>query len=242
VISRVPWLLVVLSLVCALAVAGCKKKATVTAEPADAPIAVKPDSTGLLLSWIDSKGDFHVVMSAAEVPLEGRDAVKVVDPNREEGTHSDRVFVADLRAVRSDGTYAVNVMTRADFEAIAVARRQANGPTLANAAGSSSAEPGAAGAPAGGGGATPGTGAPGVIIYGADWCGACHDAAAYLRKRGIPYVEKNIERDPGAAREMRDKLARAGMNGGSIPVIDVRGKVMVGFSARAIEDALGKAL
>jgi glutaredoxin len=81
-----------------------------------------------------------------------------------------------------------------------------------------------------------------VIIYGAEWCGACHQAAAYLRRKGIPFIEKDIEKDPQAAREMQGKLRSAGVrNGGSIPVIDVRGKVMVGFSPGAVDEALGHA-
>jgi glutaredoxin len=234
------WFLVFASLA---TLGGCKRKSAAASEAPDAPpFAVRDDSEGLLLSWIDSKGDFHTEMHVPDVPLEGRDAVKVVDQNHLEGTHAGRVFVADLRTPRADGSYPVSVMTMADFEAIALARRKANGPTLASAADSASSGAAAAGDPNGPSAARPGTVSPAVIIYGADWCGACHDAAAYLRRKGVAFVEKNIEKDAGAAREMRDKLARSGMHGGSIPVIDVRGKVMVGFNARAIDDALGRAL
>jgi glutaredoxin len=235
-------LFLVLFLVLVAAVGGCKRKtAAAASEPPDAPLVVKQDSEGLLLSWIDSKGDFHVEMHVADVPLEGRDAVKVVDPSRDEGTHADHVFVADLRTPKADGTFPVSVMSVADFEAIALARRKANGPTLATAAGSASATAGA-GDSNGASAPRPQSAAPAVIIYGADWCGACHDAAAYLRRKGVAFVEKNVEKDPAAAREMKDKLARTGQSAGSIPVIDVRGKVMVGFNARAIDDALGRAL
>ncbi|OJY31644.1 MAG: hypothetical protein BGO98_16390 [Myxococcales bacterium 68-20] len=81
-----------------------------------------------------------------------------------------------------------------------------------------------------------------MIIYGASWCGPCHQAAAYLKQRGVPFIEKDIEQDGGAAREMQAKLATAGMRGGSIPVLDVRGKVLVGFDERAVDRALGQAL
>jgi len=62
-----------------------------------------------------------------------------------------------------------------------------------------------------------------------------------LRRKGVPYVEKDIEKDPQAAREMQAKLKNAGMRTGSIPVIDVRGKVMVGFNAASVDEALGHA-
>jgi glutaredoxin len=81
-----------------------------------------------------------------------------------------------------------------------------------------------------------------VIIYGAEWCGACHDAARYLRSKGIPYVEKDVEKDASAAREMQQKLTQNGLRAGSIPVIDVRGRVMVGFNPHEVDSALGAAL
>jgi glutaredoxin len=241
--------LVVLALALLATASGCKRSSGggATAETASGAPTVRDDSTGLLLTWIDAKGDFHVEMSPKDVPLEGRDAVRVVDPTREDGTHGQKIFVADLRQAAPDGTYPVRSMTRAEFDQIALSRREKRGPTLAQA-------PDAAPAPAGTGIVpVPGTptapppsdvdpqGRPPVIIYGASWCGACHEAAAYLRRRGIPFVEKDIEEDRAAALEMKAKLQRSGLPGGSIPVLDVRGKILVGFSARAVEEALGKA-
>ena len=43
------------------------------------------------------------------------------------------------------------------------------------------------------------------------------------------------------ASEMQQKLAKAGRRGGSIPVIDVRGQILVGFSAAEIDRALSRA-
>ena len=62
---------------------------------------------------------------------------------------------------------------------------------------------------------------------------------AYFKKRGITFIEKDIEKDPEAAEEMNGKLRRAGLRGGSIPVLDVRGKIMVGFEPHTVEEALG---
>ncbi len=236
----------------AAAAAGCKRSTPsgATADPDAVPIVVKEDSDGLLLTWIDDKGDFHVETRVADVPLVGRDSVRVVDPSKDEGTHADRVFVVDLRQARPDGTFPVRTMTRADFEAIAVARREKTGPTLASAGPPSGPPPGAPpqqpGSPTPTAEQDPGGGhaatRPLVIIYGAEWCGACHDAARYLRSKGVAYVEKDVEKDPGAAREMQQKLARNGLRAGSIPVIDVRGRVMVGFNAGEVDSALGAAL
>jgi glutaredoxin len=194
---------------------------------------VRDDSQGLLLTWIDDKGDFHVEQKAADVPIVGRDAVRVVDPSHEDGTHGDTVYVADLRVASLDGTYTVHTMTRDDFDALAVTRREKTHTTLASVG---SADAGARAASDDSAVA----GRPAVIVYGASWCSACHQAQAYLKKRGIVFIEKDIEKDPIAAQEMQGKLKRAGLRGGSIPVIDVRGHIMVGFDPQSIEDALGK--
>jgi glutaredoxin len=79
-----------------------------------------------------------------------------------------------------------------------------------------------------------------VTIYGAEWCGPCHQAAAFLTRRGVPFVQRNVDKDSDAAREMNDKLDSAGLSGGAIPVIDVNGLILVGFSARAVDRALAR--
>lgn len=163
--------------------------------------------------------------------------MRVVDPNSEDGTHEEKVYVADLRQAHPDGTYTVSAMSKHDFENIAEARREKKGPTLATAA--SAAASAEVRTDLAGNGTD--TGRATVIIYGAEWCGACHEAAAYLRRKGIPFVEKDIEKDPQAAHEMQSKLKSNGIRSGSIPVIDVRGKVMVGFSAASVDEALGHA-
>jgi glutaredoxin len=240
-------LVAVLSLA-ALFSGGCKRSAAASAaHDAGAPTAiVKDDSEGLLLTWIDDKGDFHVETKVGDVPIMGRDTVRVVDPRDPASGQmtGDDVVVADLRQAGADGVYPVHAMARTAFEALAVARREKTGPTLANPSGQGSAAParGAApddpGSPQGSHARATGP----VVIYGAEWCGACHEAAKYLRHKGIPYVDKDIEKDQEAAREMQQKLAKNGLSGGSIPVIDVRGKVMVGFNPAEIDAALGQAL
>ena len=250
-IRKLPVMLLLAAVLLAAAGLACHRQNAATADDGGTdppPLALKEDSTGLLLTWIDAKGDFLVEQSVADVPLVGRDAVRVIDPMREDGTHPDRIFVADLRLAGSDGSYPVRVTTRAEFDKMAESRRQKEGPTLAE--GTTGTKD--AGSPLGVTGPEPqllpnlpdpsGTARPTVIIYGASWCGPCHQAADYLRKKGVPYVLKDIEDDANAGREMRAKLNKAGMRAGSIPVIDVRGKLLVGFSAQAVDEALGQAL
>jgi glutaredoxin len=192
---------------------------------------LRDDTGNLLLTWVDTKGDYHVVQHPADVPLEGRDAVRAVVADRTEGTE-DLFYVVDLRTKNGDGAYPVVSMSRGEWEAIAEKRRQK---TLAAA----SPPPPSASASTG----TPDQVQPStklsVIIYGASWCGACHDAAKHLRRRGVNVVEKDIEEDAQARSEMKAKLARAHMpDTGSIPVIDVRGRIIQGFNAKELDRAI----
>lgn len=74
-----------------------------------------------------------------------------------------------------------------------------------------------------------------VIVYGAAWCGFCRKAAKWLTDRGVPFVEKDIEKDEEAADELVAKLRAAGKSGSSIPWIDVGGELLNGFDERALE-------
>lgn len=208
-------------------------------------IEVRDDSKGLLFTWVDQRGGFHVEQSVKDVPKDARERVRVVDPEREDGTHADRVFIADLRTAKGDGTYPVTAAPRETFENFALERRNARTAKRAYPDGGGLAQNGNQGTgddPSGKHPQSDPDARPVVIVYGADWCSACHQAAAYLRSNKIPFVEKNVERDPAAAREMKSKLRAAGLPGGSIPVIDVRGEVMVGFNPERIQAALGTGL
>ena len=84
------------------------------------------------------------------------------------------------------------------------------------------------------------TGAPAgpVLIYGASWCRPCHRAADYLRERGVSFVKKDIEQTIGARSEMDAKLARAGLAPRAIPVIDIAGRILIGFTPSDVDEAL----
>jgi glutaredoxin len=81
-------------------------------------------------------------------------------------------------------------------------------------------------------------GAP-VVMYGAPWCGACNVAAAYMTRRGIPFVEKDVDDDPAAQAALESTLRLAGLDTEvvALPVIDVRGTVMRGFYPCVVEVA-----
>lgn len=220
--------------------AGCSKKADDGTAPvpdgALPPLALKDDTPELILTWIDEKGDAHVELRPADVPAAGRSLVRVVLADRQAGTR-ELFYVADLSKKGDDGSYPTTTMRRRAWETEIEKRREAYLAKLA--------PPSPSGAASAALGERPPVaqdhGAGKVIIYGASWCGPCHQAADYLKSRGVPYEMKDIEETPGAAAEMREKLSRAGQHGGSIPVLDVRGQIIVGFSTQAIDRALAKA-
>ena len=77
-----------------------------------------------------------------------------------------------------------------------------------------------------------------VIVYGTSWCGYCKKAREYLAAHHIPFEDKDIEKDDGAADELARKAADQGIHPGGVPVIDVHGKLIVGFNRVALDHLL----
>jgi glutaredoxin len=76
-----------------------------------------------------------------------------------------------------------------------------------------------------------------VIVYGASWCSACRIAEDYMRRRGIPYTVADVD-DEKAAHDRVATLAAAQLPvSNTLPVIDVRGTVTVGFMPCVLEKA-----
>lgn len=74
-----------------------------------------------------------------------------------------------------------------------------------------------------------------VIIYSTNTCPYCVMAKEYFEKLGVEFVEKNVQMDHDAAKEMVEKTHQMG-----VPVIDINGTVILGFDREAISKALGK--
>jgi glutaredoxin-like YruB-family protein len=74
-----------------------------------------------------------------------------------------------------------------------------------------------------------------VIIYSTDWCGFCHMVEQYLTSKNVKYVVKNIETDRAAYDELMHKLDGNFMG---VPVIDIRGKTILGYDRPKIDAAL----
>lgn len=196
------------------------------------PLALDDGTKGLLLTWADEQGDFHVAEGIEQVPAERREKVRVVLRDHVDGT-GELVYVADLRA-KQDGRYPVSVVPRAEWEEIGAAKRKVRMEAVAPGA-RPPASPELV--PPGDGTLLPGS-AISAIVYGADWCKPCHDAERYLKGLGVQVTKKDIEQSQAAAAEMQAKLARVNKRGASIPVIDVMGKVFVGYNPSALKQAV----
>ncbi len=75
---------------------------------------------------------------------------------------------------------------------------------------------------------------PRVIIFTTPTCTYCNAAKRYFREKGIRFKDVDVSRDSAAARDM---VKRSGQMG--VPVIDINGKVVVGFDRPKIEKYLG---
>jgi len=72
-----------------------------------------------------------------------------------------------------------------------------------------------------------------VTIYTTPTCSYCKVAKDFFRTQHVPFTEYNVASDQRRADEMLRKSRQT-----SVPVIDVNGKIIVGFNKLEIEKAL----
>ena len=72
-----------------------------------------------------------------------------------------------------------------------------------------------------------------VTIYTTPSCGYCKVAKEFFRTQHVSFTEYNVASDQRKAEEMLHKSGQTG-----VPVIDVNGKIIVGFNKPEIEKAL----
>jgi glutaredoxin len=77
-----------------------------------------------------------------------------------------------------------------------------------------------------------------VVLYSTAWCGYCRKARTWLTSNGIPFVEKDIEKDRAANAEYQ----RLGRGYSGVPLISVNGTVFRGFDARAVRREVDRVL
>jgi len=72
-----------------------------------------------------------------------------------------------------------------------------------------------------------------VILYKTSMCPWCHKTEEFFKKHKIKYKSIDVGKDMKAVREMIEKSEQHG-----VPVIDVNGKIIVGFDETALVKAL----
>lgn len=78
------------------------------------------------------------------------------------------------------------------------------------------------------------TSQPKVIVFSTPTCSYCTAAKSYFRQKGVKFRDVDVSKDPAAARDM---VRRSGQQG--VPVIDIGGKIIVGFDRPKINQMLG---
>ena len=164
----------------------------------------------LLFQYLDGEGNWQRAFTIEEIPASARGQVQVVDLKRSPEERQAQRFVQLFDLQRAEGEQYVGQVI--ERSAFDAAQTAAR----------------AALAP------------PPVIMYSASWCGVCKRARRFLTRSQIPFEEKDIERDPGARRELEAKARRAGVSSSGVPVFDVAGQIMSGFDPSALLRAVGR--
>ncbi len=75
---------------------------------------------------------------------------------------------------------------------------------------------------------------PKVKIYSTPTCSYCTMAKGFLLENNIEFTEYDVAEDEKARKEMVEKSGQMG-----VPVIDIDGKIIIGFDQEAMKEALG---
>ena len=74
-----------------------------------------------------------------------------------------------------------------------------------------------------------------ITVYSTPTCGFCVKVKNYFKENGVKFTEYNVAKNREKAEEMVRKSGQMG-----VPVIDINGKIIVGFNKPEIDKALKK--
>lgn len=75
---------------------------------------------------------------------------------------------------------------------------------------------------------------PKVKVFSTPTCPYCVTLKEFLKKNSINFEDVNVAEDPAAREEMIEKTQQMG-----VPVIEIDGKIVVGFDREKISELLG---
>lgn len=76
---------------------------------------------------------------------------------------------------------------------------------------------------------------PRVVLYSVSWCPHCKQAKEYFTKNNIPFINKDVELDDAAMKELTEKYKSQGV---PVVVIGNDEKVIKGFDEARFEKAV----
>jgi glutaredoxin len=201
---------------------GCREGAPLDdAAPGPAPVRLEVGAP-VELEYADRGGSFRTAHGVAAVPEFARGAVRV----EIEDAGPELVHLVDLNRPDPDGNYTTVLVARATWERRAlVALPPGPGSRLTLSPPAGAAPP-----------------AAGVVVYGTAWCGSCAGLRDYLDRRRVAYRFRDVERDPRAGAEVAAALAALGARADRVPVIDVHGRLLIGFEPSRLDTLLGEPL
>ncbi len=189
------------------------------AQPTD--VYLEPGQRNVVLTFAGERGAFQDTNDSEKIPEDASGLVRVTlleGPDAPPGT----VWVANLLVAEPDGRFKLTTVPRELFEELALGRGRKSAVELPEGL-----EPPKHVANTGE-----------IIVYKTDWCGVCKKLLAYLDRKGVRYLAKDVEKDRAAASELAGKARAKGIQANSVPVIDVGGELMVGFDRARLEQLL----
>ena len=75
---------------------------------------------------------------------------------------------------------------------------------------------------------------PKIVIYTTPWCSYCKMAKEYFKSKGLTWEEYDVMSDIPKREEMVKKSGQLG-----VPVIEIDGKMVIGFDRPKINEYLG---
>ena len=74
-----------------------------------------------------------------------------------------------------------------------------------------------------------------IKVYSTQTCPWCHRLKEYLQSKGVQFEDIDVSENEDAAQEIIEKSGQMG-----VPVLDINGKIIVGFDQAAIDAELVK--
>ncbi len=190
-------------------------------DPAAATALFDPGAADAVLTYAGERGVFADTSKVDEIPPQAQGLVRVKLLGGE-AAPAGMVWVANLRTPPPQGGFTLRTVPRELFEEHALGQGRSSTATLPE--GLEAPEQVAA--------------ATGVVVYKTSWCGVCKKVEAYLDRKGVEYVAKDIEKDREAASVLKAKSEAQGVRMGSVPVVEVAGQLIVGFDRARLEKLL----